>query len=341
MNARERMLAACSCQPVDRPPVWLMRQAGRYLPAYRALRTKHDFWTLMRTPRLAVEVSLQPIRQFGMDAAIVFSDILTIHDAMGAEVRYGQGGPRIQPLVHDAQGLDALGAPDVDGALSFVGEAVERLCTALHPDTAVIGFAGAPFTLAAYLVEEGPGKDLTRLLRLARNDPATYGRLLDLLAGGVVDLLRMQLRAGADLVQIFDTWAGSLTPAQYEELALPFTRKVIERLQPAGAPVILYVRASASRIEAMASSGCNGLSIDDSLSLSAARRRCPPDVFLQGNLDPALLASPPARVRELVHAMISEAGPTGTIVNLGRGLTPATPVEGVDAFVQAVKEWAP
>lgn len=339
MNPRERMLAALRCHPVDRPPVWLMRQAGRYLPDYRSLREQHDFWTLMRTPHLAVEVSLQPVRRFGMDAAILFSDILIVHDAMGAEVNYGAGGPRIHPLVHTASDLDALHQPDVAGRLGFVGEAVERLCAALHPQTAVIGFAGAPFTLAAYLVEEGPGKDLARLLRLADEDPKLLDRLLDLLAGGVTELLRMQIRAGADLVQLFDTWAGSLTPAQYERIALPYTRKVVEALQPEGTPVLLYVRQSASRLEAMAASGCTGLSVDDSLTLAEARARLAAGTVLQGNLDPVYLAEDPGRMRTLVHAMIDEAGPAGTIVNLARGLTPATPPEGVAAFVRAVQEW--
>lgn len=341
MNSRDRLMAACRGEPVDRPPVWLMRQAGRYLPEYQELRGKYSFWKLMRTPMLAVDVTLQPLRRFMMDAAILFSDILVVHDAMGAEVSYGNGGgPTVRPLVRSRDDLKLLKEVDAEESFAYIAEAVEALCQRLHPDHAVIGFAGAPFTLAAYFVKEAPGKSLDGIRRLAAASPQVYRSLLSRISDVVVDLLALQVRAGADMVQVFDTWAGKLSPREYEELALPYTREVIDRVHRLGVPVTLYVRNTVDRLEAAASSGCDVLSIDDSLPLSEARRRLGPGTALQGNFAPADLEAPADQIRSKVHAMIADAGSRGYIVNLGQGLVPGTPVEGVGAFVEAVREWS-
>jgi uroporphyrinogen decarboxylase len=338
MNARERFLAACRREPVDRPPVWLMRQAGRYLPEYQAIREKHSFWEMVRTPALATEVTLQPIQRYGMDAAILFSDILVVPDALGLEVRYTDTGPVIEPLVRTKEDVERLAPVEADSAYAYMGEAIERLCAELHPDRAVLGFAGAPFTLAAYLVEGGPSKSTYRLKQMAYQAPEVFDGLCSRVADAVADLLALQIRAGADMVQVFDTWAVHLSPADYERLALPYTQRVFEKIAGLGTPATLYLRNAAGHLEAAATSGCSILSVDTSIRLADARRRLPDSVGMQGNFDPALLTAPAETIRAEVHAGIEAAG-LGYIVNLGQGCVPATPVEGVAAFVRAVQEY--
>ncbi len=316
--------------------MWLMRQAGRYLPEYRELRARHEFWDMVRTPELAVEVTLQPLRRMAVDAAIVFCDILVIPEAMGAGVRYGDGGPVLERPFRDAEDLERLADVDVERDVGYLAEAVRGLCAEVHPDRAVIGFAGAPLTLAAYLVEGGPSRDLRHLKALAYRRPDLARDLLAGLADKVVDLLRMQVRAGADLVQVFDSWAGLLSPDDYRELALPAVRRVMRGLERSGVPRVLYLRGAASHLPAAATAGAEVLAIDQSLSLSDARRIVGPGVALQGNLDPAELLGPEERIRRRVAAMIDAAGEGGYVVNLGQGVVPDLPVAGVEAFVDAV-----
>jgi uroporphyrinogen decarboxylase len=332
------MLGACRSTEVDRPPVWLMRQAGRYLPEYRELRALHSFWEMVKTPALAAEVSLQPVRRFSVDAAILFSDILVVPDALGIDVRYEEGGPVLRPHVRTAEGMQTLKEAVPEGSFGYVAEAVERLCRELHPQFPVIGFAGAPFTLAAYMVQGGPSRDVTELKILAGRDPGLYDALARRIADAVTGLLRVQVKAGADVLQIFDTWAAHLSPQDYEELALPYTRRVIEGIADLQVPVILYVRNAAGLLEQAGASGCQVLSVDSSLRLSDARARLDAGVALQGNFDPALLFASPERIRSAVRAGLHAARGGGYIVNLGHGVVPGTPVEGVDAFVKAVTE---
>lgn len=338
MNCRDRMLAACINEPVDRPPIWLMRQAGRYLPEYQALKAKHDFWELMRTPKLSVEVALQPVNLFGMDAAILFSDILVVLDAMGLEVEYLAGGPKVSPMVQTPADLAHLSTVSAEEKFDYIGEALERLCEEVQPERAVIGFAGAPLTLASYLIDGGSSRDLRKLKAMAYREPALYRDILSQITEVVTDLLVLQSRAGADVLQLFDTWSGYLSPRDYEELALPYVKQVIDGLAKLGKPTILYVRNAAGILEAAASSGCSVLSIDHSLRLSEARDRLSPPLALQGNLDPAELAAPPERIRSRVRKMTQDMKGRGYIVNLSQGLNPDTPVEGVQTFVQAVQE---
>jgi uroporphyrinogen decarboxylase len=315
-----------------------MRQAGRYLPEYQRLRARHGFWDMVRTPDLAVEASLQPIRRFGMDAAILFSDILVALDALGVEVRYEEGGPTISPHVRTAADLAALKPAVTAQAFDYIAEAMKCLCAAVHPQRAVIGFAGAPFTLAAYLVEGGPSRDVSLLKSLAYRDPQLYDAIASRMAETVVQLLRAQAEAGADVLQLFDTWAGHLSPDDYRAFALPYTRRVIENLSDLHVPVILYVRNAAGLLEDAAASGCSVLSIDGSIGLSTARARLNPCIALQGNFDPALLFAPAEHIRGGVRAGMASAGSPGYIVNLGQGVHRDTPVEGVEAFVSAVQE---
>lgn len=338
MNGRERMLAACRGETVDRTPVWIMRQAGRYLPEYRAVRERAGFWDMVRTPELAAEVTLQPIRRFGMDAAILFSDILVVPDALGVDVRYEEGGPQLSPHVRTAEQVAALKPVDPDAAFAYMGRAIELLCEALHPHTAVIGFAGAPFTLAAYMVEGGPSKDVLGLKVMARRDRPLFDALMGRIADTVAGLLRVQVEAGADLVQVFDTWAIHLSPDDYAELALPYTRRVVQATKALGVPLVCYVRGAAGLLEEAAKSGCDVLSIDPSIRLSDARRRLPATMAIQGNFDPSLVFAPPDRIRQVVRQGIADAAGGGYIANLGQGLVPSVPIEGVDAFVRAVVE---
>ena len=339
MNSRERFLAACRCEPVDRPPVWLMRQAGRYLPEYQGLRAKASFWDMVRTPELAVEATMQPLRRFGMDAAILFSDILPVLDAMGVDVRYGSEGPVIDPPVRSEADLARLRPIDAKTDLAYVGEAVSLLAAELHPETALIGFAGAPLTLAAYLIEGAGSRDLRRIKSLAYNQPELVHKVLAMLADAVADLLRFQVDCGVDAVQVFDTWSGLLSPEDYSDLALPYAKRVVGRVRELGKPVILYVRGAAANLEAAASSGCDVLSVDSSIRLQEARDRLGSKVALQGNLDPAELFGPAERIGERVHHLIDATRGTGHILNLGQGIVPDTPIEGVSEFVRSVKEY--
>jgi uroporphyrinogen decarboxylase len=342
MTGRERFLAACRNLTVDRPPIWLMRQAGRYLPEYRALRHTHSFWDMVRTPEVAVEATLQPIRRFGMDAAILFSDILIVLDALGVTVRYEEGGPVITPLVSTAEDVAALRPVDAGVAFAYVDTAIRSLVAELHPGTAVIGFAGAPFTLAAYAVEGGPSKHVDRLKALAYTNPELYAALATRIADVVADLLIVQARAGADAVQLFDTWAWHLGPDDYRALALPYTRRVVERVRATTKiPIILYVRNAAGHLAEAASAGGDVLSVDGSIRLADASRRLRAGIALQGNLDPALLAAPTSRIREAVAAGLAATRGRGWIVNLGQGLTPQSPIAGVEALVTAVREVRP
>jgi uroporphyrinogen decarboxylase len=338
MSSRERLLAACRNQPVDRPPVWLMRQAGRYLPEYLAVRAKHSFWDVVRTPELAVEVTLQPLRRFAVDASIIFCDILVIPEAAGSGVVYGKGGPTMTHAFEGEDDIARLNDVDVAHSLSYVGDAVRLMCEHIHPRLGLYGFAGAPLTLAAYMVEGGPSKDLRHLKALAYHDPDMARRLLFGLADKVADLLRLQVEAGADVVQVFDSWAGLLTPDDYKSLALPAVRRVFARIADLDVPKVYYLRGAASHLMAAATAGADVLSIDQTLRLDQARALLGPDVPLQGNMDAAELLGPHDRIRVRIQDHHQQTGGQGWIVNLGQGLVPDIPPEGVKAFVDAVVE---
>ncbi len=338
MTARERLLAAARGEPVDRPPVWLMRQAGRYLPEYLAVRAKHSFWEVVRTPELAVEVTLQPLRRYQLDASIIFCDILVIPEAAGSGVVYGKGGPTMTHPFRGEDDIAKLNDVDVAHQLSYVGGAVRLMCEHIHPHKALYGFAGAPLTLAAYMVEGGPSRDLRHLKALAYHDPDLARRLLFGLADKVADLLRLQVEAGADIVQVFDSWAGLLCPDDYKTLALPAVRRVFARIADLDVPKVYYLRGAASHLREAATAGADVLSIDQTLRLDQARAILGPDVPLQGNMDAAELLGPHDRIRAQVQAMHEQTGGQGWIVNLGQGLVPDIPPEAVKVFTDAVVE---
>jgi len=333
------MLRACRGEPVDRPPVWLMRQAGRYLPEYRAVRARGSFLDACRDVERAVEISLQPLRLVGTEAVILFSDIFVPVLALGVDVDF-RPGPVIERPIRTLADVEKLAVPDFEGAIPYVFEILRRLRAALEPEqTPLLGFAGAPFTLAAYLVEGHGSRHFSELKRLLYAEPAVLRALLDRLTDMTVAYLNAQIDAGAQVVQLFDTWAGILTPADYRAWVLPTHRAIAERVDRARAPLILYVNDGAHVLDEMAESGADVLSLDWRVELADAARRVGRRASLQGNLDPCALAAPPAAIAEMVRELARAAAPArGHVLNLGHGCLPETPVEGVRAFTAAARK---
>ncbi len=337
MNGAQRFLAACKGLPVDRTPVWMMRQAGRYLPEYRAVRERVDFLTLCKTPQLATDVSLQPLARFGMDACIMFSDILILAEAMGASVAFTEAGPVVSQPVRSMEQVDQLRIPDPAVDLSFALETLRRLRAALDNKAALIGFCGAPFTLAAYLVEGRGSKNFSLVKQLLYEQPATAHALLAKIAGATAEYVAAQINAGAQAVQVFDTWAGELSPDDYERFALPYQKLVVDRISSCAVPAILFVNGCAGVLDLMLRSGAKVLSIDWRIRLDAVRARAGSGVALQGNVDPAVLLSTPSAVSAAAREALRAAGSTGHILNLGHGILPHTPIECAQAFVDAAR----
>jgi uroporphyrinogen decarboxylase len=315
-----------------------MRQAGRYLPEYRRVREQVDFLTLCKTPDLATEVTLQPIRRFGFDASILFSDILVPVEAMGVEVDF-QPGPVIASPIRTEAEVRALGRPDPAEDLGFVLETVRRLRRELPSHVALIGFAGAPYTLAAYMVEGHGSKSFSRFKAFMYGEPVVFHGLMEKLSLVVADYLRAQIEAGAQAVQIFDTWAGLLSPPDYREYALPHVRRIVEALQGTEAPIILYGNGTSSLLELLDEAGPDVLGVDWRIGLDEVRRRLGPHRPIQGNLDPGVLHAPPDTLRDQARRVLLEAGvDTPHIFNLGHGITPDAPVEAVGELVRFVHE---
>lgn len=336
-SSSRRFVDACLGRAVDRPPVWMMRQAGRYLPEYREVRRTVSFWKLCRTPDLAAEVSLQPFRRFQPDGVIFFSDILVPVAAMGLGVEFEDGGPRLPRPVRTSADVDKLHAFDPATDVAFTGEILASIRKAVGERAAVLGFAGAPWTLASYMVEGGGSKSFAAIKEMMFRDEKTLRRLLDLLADVVGDVLSFQIESGAQAVQVFDTWAGELSPEDYRRWALPAVERTIARIRKNGAPVILYVNGGGHILEDMGRSGADVVSVDWRTPLSEARRRIPSRA-LQGNLDPAALLGVPDEVGRRTRAMIAETGGRGHVVNLGHGILPGARMECVEAFFAAARE---
>jgi uroporphyrinogen decarboxylase len=342
----DRLLRAARSQEVDRSPVWMMRQAGRYLPEYRALRARSDFLTMCKTPELAVEVSLQPLDILGVDAVIMFSDILVPVEAMGMGLELIESkGPVLDPPVRTEARVEKLIVPDPEEKTPFVMETIRLLRKQLAGAVPLIGFAGAPFTLASYMVEGGGSKTYAAIKGMMFREPKLLHKLLDKIADTIIFYLNAQIEAGAQVVQLFDTWAGELSSFDYEEFALPYTQKVFQHIhrgpQGLGVPAVLYVNGCSHILEKMAESGANVLSIDWRIDIAEARRRLHAAKFdhiaLQGNLDPCELLGTPDTIAESVIDILKKAGPVGHIMNLGHGIMPMVPVENAQAFVDAAK----
>ncbi len=344
----DRFLRALQRQPVDRTPVWMMRQAGRYLPEYRATRAEAgSFLDLCKNAELACEVTLQPLRRYPMDAAILFSDILTVPDALGLGLYFEEGeGPRFRKTVRSEQDLAGLNSIRADDDLGYVMNAVRTIRRALNGQVPLIGFSGSPWTLATYMVEGGSSKDFARAKTMAYDQPALMHALLELLADAVADYLAAQVAAGAQAVQIFDTWGGALSAAGYREFSLQYMRRVIEQLpreaEGRPVPVIVFTKGGGQWLEAMADCGTQALGIDWTTDIGSARARVGGQVALQGNMDPMMLFASPARIREEVAGILESFGHgPGHVFNLGHGITPGVNPDHVTAFVDAVQELSP
>jgi uroporphyrinogen decarboxylase len=339
----DRLLRALLRQPVDVTPVWIMRQAGRYLPEYRATREKAgDFMTLCRTPELACEVTLQPLRRFPLDAAILFSDILTIPDAMGLGLYFAEGeGPRFRKPVRALADIDSLAPPDPERELKYVMDAVRLIRKELHGEVPLIGFAGSPWTLATYMVEGCGGTEFACVKKLMFDEPAAMHRLLDVLARAVTAYLNAQVAAGVQAVMVFDTWGGALTPRDYKEFSLRYMQQIVQGLTREAdgrkVPAILFTKNGGQWLEAMADAGCDALGLDWTTDLKGARARVGGKVALQGNMDPAILYASPARIRAEVGAILENYGPgSGLVFNLGHGIHQHIDPDKVTVLVEAV-----
>ncbi|MFZ1296088.1 MAG: uroporphyrinogen decarboxylase [Pseudomonadales bacterium] len=343
----DRFLRALRREPVDCTPVWIMRQAGRYLPEYRETRARAGgIIELFRNPELACEVTLQPLERFDLDAAILFSDILTVPDAMGLGLYFEAGeGPRFRKPVRTAADIDALPVLDPGRDLGYVMDAVRTIVRALDGRVPLIGFSGSPWTLATYMVEGGSTRDFARIKTLAFAEPRLMHRLLALVADAVTAYLEAQVIAGASALQIFDTWGGVLGHAAYREFSLQYMARIVAGLRagPAGAvPVILFTKGGGIWIDDIAATGCDCIGLDWTADLGAARRHTGSRVALQGNMDPAILRAPPQRIRREVAALLDSYGPgAGHVFNLGHGITPDIDPERVRALVDAVRELSP
>ena len=337
----DTLLRALAREPTAYTPVWLMRQAGRYLPEYNATRAKAgSFLKLAKTPALATEVALQPLARFPLDAAILFSDILTVPDAMGLGLYFAEGeGPRFERPLRDEAAIARLAAPDPTVELRYVLDAVRETRSALGGRVPLIGFSGSPYTLACYMIEGSGSDDWRAVKEMLYARPDLLHRILEVNARAVTDYLNAQIEAGAQVVMLFDTWGGSLTAAQYEEFSLSYMRKVMAQLRKA--PRIVFTKGGGGWLESIAASGCDAVGLDWTIDPVDARRRVGGKVALQGNLDPAVLGAPPARVREQVRRVLDGFGSApGHVFNLGHGISPHARVDAVEALVDEVRAYS-
>lgn len=341
----DRYLKALLKEPVDRTPVWMMRQAGRYLPEYRATRAQAgDFMSLCKNAELACEVTLQPLRRFPLDAAILFSDILTIPDAMGLGLYFETGeGPRFERPVRSAQDVANIGIPDPEGELQYVMNAVRTIRKALNGDVPLIGFSGSPWTLATYMVEGGSSKTFETIKKMAFAEPATLHQLLDKLADSVILYLNAQIAAGAQSVMVFDTWGGVLSPRDYKTFSLQYMHKIVDGLMRESegrkVPVTLFTKNGGMWLEHIAATGCDGVGLDWTIDIAEARARIGDKVALQGNMDPSMLYASPERIKQEVAVILKGYGNgTGHVFNLGHGIHQHVSPDNAEVFVKAVHE---
>ncbi len=343
----DRFLKALLREPVDMTPVWMMRQAGRYLPEYRATREKAgSFMDLCMNPELACEVTIQPLERYPLDAAILFSDILTIPDAMGLQLRFAQGeGPKFDKPITCKADVDALGIPDPEGELKYVMDAVRTIRRELNGRVPLIGFSGSPWTLATYMVEGGSTKEFGKVKGMMFDEPQTMHKLLDTLAQSVTSYLNAQIAAGAQAVMIFDTWGGVLTPRDYKEFSLAYMQQIVEGLTRENdgrkVPVVLFSKGAGGWLNAMAQTGCDALGVDWTLDLADARAMVGDKVALQGNMDPSILYAKPERIEEEVKTVLASYGKgNGHVFNLGHGIHQHIDPERVGVFINAVHEFS-
>lgn len=337
MNPRQLFLNTTQNKPTARPPVWIMRQAGRYLPEYRKLREQQgSFKALYRNPELAAEVLMQPLRRFPLDVAILFSDILVIPEALGIQVEFKTGGPVLEKRIESLADVQALNSQNLRTTLSFTNQSLQASREQMGDHKALIGFSGAPYTLASYMVEGGTASRTSRLRRMLYEKPNVLKALLEKLTDAVIDYLLMQSENDIDALQLFDTWAGDLHPQMYEEFVFPYVQKIFAQLQQKNIALIYYVNGSAALLENMTKLSANVLGIDWRLPMDRALALTKGQKVLQGNLDPLALFASAETIRQKVHDIHHSLKGHSYIMNLGHGILPETPIESVEIFVKEV-----
>lgn len=334
------LLEALNCENQSRPPVWMMRQAGRYMPQYRAIRKKYSFVTMCHSPELAAEITKQPIKEFGMDAAILFSDILVIPEALGLGLHFEEGkGPVIERPVRTDKDVEALPMPDVREKLGYVKEAIQLLRGDLN--VPLIGFCGAPFTVASYMIEGGSSADLKKTKQWMFKNPKSFHALLTHIAKVTIDYINMQIDAGAQVIQIFDSWANVLSSRHFKEFSLAYMNMIMEGIQEPKPPIILFCRGASVFASDLADIAPQGISLDWNVDLPKLRDVIPDSVALQGNFDPDLLYAPLDMIKQEVKQLLNEMdGDPGYIVNLGHGIKPDMSMDAVRTFVDTVKSFS-
>ncbi|NIO00783.1 MAG: uroporphyrinogen decarboxylase [Candidatus Latescibacteria bacterium] len=326
-------------RPVRRTPIWIMRQAGRYLPEYRSVREKYDFITVCKTPELAMEVTLQPIRRFEFDAAILFSDILVIPEAMGQQLEFMEDhGPKLSPQILEDKDFEILSTESLEQKLEYVGEAVKLISAELSGTVPLIGFSGSPFTLATYMVEGKPTRNFKHIKTLLYSEPDRLTRLLNMLTEAVIRYLTMQVNAGAQALQIFDTWGGILPVHLFSQFSASYMRKIVAALKPLGVPITLFSKGGIEFIKVLADSGADVLGVDWMTDIAEAKALAGKVAALQGNLDPTVLYGGGGVIqREVSNILQVFKGESGHVFNLGHGILPDVPVENVQFLVDEVR----
>ncbi|OFW10917.1 MAG: uroporphyrinogen decarboxylase [Acidobacteria bacterium RIFCSPLOWO2_12_FULL_59_11] len=340
-DSSDLFLRACRRQPVERTPVWFMRQAGRYMKEYRELRARYSLLELCQTPELAAQITLQPIEKLGVDAAIIFADLLLPAQAMGLQLEFATGeGPVLSNPVRTAEAVRQLREVS-DGELSYVAEAIRIVCRELNGKVPLIGFCGAPFTVASYMVEGGASRNFVRTKTMMYQHPELWRELMQKLVKVLSEFLKGQVVAGAKAVQIFDSWVGCLCPEDYRTYVLPYSRELIANVASTGVPVIHFGTGTATLLELMRQAGGSVIGVDWRIELADSWQRVGHDVAVQGNLDPVVLLGPQQKIRECVERILrSVNGQPGHIFNLGHGILPETPVENVQLVVEIVQQFS-
>ena len=332
-------LRALKGETVNRPPVWMMRQAGRYLPEFMEIKAKYDFFTRCQTPELASEITVQPIRRYGMDAAILFSDILVIPQAMNIEVEMKPNfGPYLPNPIREPKDVDDVIVPDIQDTLGYVMDAIKMTKEKLKDEIPLIGFAGSPWTILCYCVQGQGSKNFDLAKGFCFTQPVAAHQLLQKITDTTIAYLKEKVKAGVNAVQVFDSWGGMLSPTDYQEFSFKYIQQIIDALKDE-APVIVFGKGCWFALNDMAKSGAAALGVDWTCSARNARYLSGGKITLQGNFDPSRLLSPPADIKKMVHQMINEFGKDNYIVNLGHGILPNIPIENAGAFVEAVKEY--
>ena len=339
MIKNDLFLRALKGETVNRPPVWMMRQAGRYLPEFMELKKKYDFFTRCQTPELASEITVQPIRRYGMDAAILFSDILVIPQAMNIEVEMRPNfGPYLPNPIRQASDLDSVVVPEIESSLGYVLDAIKMTKEKLNDEIPLIGFAGSPWTILCYCVEGQGSKSFDKARGFCFTQPEAAHTLLQKITDTTIAYLKAKVKAGVNAVQVFDSWGGMLSPVDYQEFSWKYIQQIVDALKDE-APVIVFGKGCWFALKEMAASGASAVGVDWTCSAMNARYLTGGNITLQGNFDPARLLSPPETIKKMVHQMINEFGKDKYIVNLGHGILPNIPLENAQAFIEAVKEY--